>query len=129
MRKSESTRSKKNVKPVPAVGYAVINSTFNNTIISVTKTDGKVLVQKSGGNKQKHAKKSTPYAAEEAGKEAGAVMIERGMKEIHVSLKGSGMGRESAVRGLSSAGLKILTITEKTPIAHNGVRRRKKKRN
>jgi small subunit ribosomal protein S11 len=116
-------------KKAPVTGIAYVDSTFNNTIITVTTVSGDAVASCSGGRTQKGARKATAHAAEEAGKFVGARVVEMGMAEVHVRIKGPGSGRDAAVRGLAAAGLRVMTVTECTPIPHNGCRRRKKKRN
>ena len=110
------------------MGQAHITSTFNNTIITITTPGGDTVRCGSGGKTQKGARKATAHAAEEAAKFAGAKAVDLGMNQVVVFLKGPGSGRESAVKGLYTAGLKVLQIIECTPMPHNGCRRRKKKR-
>lgn len=128
MAQTKSNKSTNSKQRAPAVGNAYITSTFNNTNVTLTNPNGDVLCWGSGGKTQKGARKSTAHAAEEAAKYAGAKAVALGMSQIYVYLKGPGGGRESAVRGLNSSGLKVLQIVECTPIPHNGCRRRKKKR-
>ena len=128
MAQTKSNKSSNSKQKASAVGNAYITSTFNNTNVTLTNPNGDVLCWASGGKTQKNARKSTAHAAEEAAKYAGAKAVSLGMSQICVYLKGPGGGRESAVRGLNSAGLKVLQIVECTPIPHNGCRRRKKKR-
>ncbi len=109
-------------------GIAVINSTFNNTIVTITNPNGDVVASSSGGVTQKGARKATAFAGEEAAKAAASKASELGMDEVHVKIIGAGNARDSGTRGLYSGGLKILTISELTGIPHNGCRRRKKKR-
>ena len=113
---------------VSSTGIAVINSTFNNTIVTLTNPNGDVVAFSSGGRTQKGARKATAFAGEEAAKTAAQKAIELGMSEVHVKIKGCGNARDSGTRGLAAGGLKILTISELTGIPHNGCRRRKKKR-
>jgi small subunit ribosomal protein S11 len=119
---------KKTSKKAPSLGNAYIKATFNNTVVTITTPSGDTACWASGGKTQKNARKSTSHAAEEAAKYAGARAVDMGMSQVCVMIKGPGSGRESAVRGLHSAGLKVLRIVEATPIPHNGCRRRKKKR-
>jgi small subunit ribosomal protein S11 len=119
---------KKTSKKAPSLGNAYIKATFNNTVVTITTPSGDTVCWASGGKTQKNARKSTSHAAEEAAKYAGARAVDMGMSQVCVMIKGPGSGRESAVRGLHSAGLKVLRIVEATPIPHNGCRRRKKKR-
>lgn len=119
---------KKAQKKAPSLGNAYIQATFNNTVVTITTPSGDTVCWASGGKTQKNARKSTSHAAEEAAKYAGARAVDMGMSQVCVMIKGPGSGRESAVRGLHAAGLKVLRIVECTPVPHNGCRRRKKKR-
>ena len=110
-------------------GIAHIKSTFNNTIISITDIDGNIVSWCSTGMVGfKGTKKGTPFAAQQAGEQAGNKAIECGMKNIEVVVKGPGAGRETAIRALQSTGLEIKAIKDVTPIPHNGCRPRKKRR-
>ena len=126
---SKSSKSKKKVKKNIQFGVAHINSTFNNTIITITDTTGNTVSWSSSGNKGfKGSRKSTPFAAQLAAEEAGKKAIEHGMKNIEIIIKGPGNGRESAIRALGSTGLNITVIKDVTPIPHNGCRPSKKRR-
>lgn len=126
---SKSSKSKKKVKKNIPFGVAHINSTFNNTIITITDTTGNTISWSSSGNKGfKGSRKSTPFAAQLAAEEAGKKAIEHGMKNIEIIIKGPGNGRESAIRALGSTGLNITVIKDVTPIPHNGCRPSKKRR-
>ena len=126
---SKSSKSKKKVKKNIPFGVALINSTFNNTIITITDTTGNTVSWSSSGNKGfKGSRKSTPFAAQLAAEEAGKKAIEHGMKNIEIIIKGPGNGRESAIRALGSTGLNITVIKDVTPIPHNGCRPSKKRR-
>ena len=126
---SKSSRSKKKVKKNIPFGVAHINSTFNNTIVTITDTTGNTVSWSSSGNKGfKGSRKSTPFAAQLAAEEAGKKAIEHGMKNIEIIIKGPGNGRESAIRALGSTGLNITVIKDVTPIPHNGCRPSKKRR-
>ena len=126
---SKSSKSKKKVKKNISFGVAHINSTFNNTIITITDTTGNTISWSSSGNKGfKGSRKSTPFAAQLAAEEAGKKAIEHGMKNIEIIIKGPGNGRESAIRALGSTGLNITVIKDETPIPHNGCRPSKKRR-
>ena len=110
-------------------GLAYIRATFNNTIVSITDKKGNVLAWASGGNVGfKGSRKSTPYAAQLAAAEAGKKAVELGLEKVGVLVKGPGAGRESAIRALQTAGLKINMIRDITPIPHNGCRPPKKRR-
>lgn len=120
--------SKKGRNSAPTTGVATVNSTFNNTIITIADLNGHTICAASGGITQKGSRKATSHAAQEAAKIVGKKVADMGMIEVKVILKGPGSGRDSAVRGLSTSGLKVLTIADRTPIPHGGVRQRKKKR-
>jgi small subunit ribosomal protein S11 len=124
--KSSVRSRKKNQRNVPA-GIAHIFASFNNTIVTITDLAGKVLVCFSAGRAGfSGSRKSNVFAAAVAGQEAGkAVILSCGMKEVEVELKGPGAGRESAARGVQSAGLVVTTIRDVTPVAHNGCKARK----
>ena len=128
-KKKESTTSKKkNLKNVP-VGIAHIHSTFNNTIVSITDADGKVVVWRSGGTSGfKGTKKGTPFAAQIAAEQAAQVAIENGMKQIEIKIKGPGSGREASIRSIQATGLEVTRIVDITPVPHNGARPPKKRR-
>ncbi len=126
---SKNSKSKKKVKKNIPFGVAHINSTFNNTIITITDTTGNTISWSSSGNKGfKGSRKSTPFAAQLAAEEAGKKAIEHGMKNIEIIIKGPGNGRESAIRALGSTGLNITVIKDVTPIPHNGCRPSKRRR-
>tara|TARA_B100000287_G_scaffold382923_1_gene388380 strand:+ start:1825 stop:2214 length:390 start_codon:yes stop_codon:yes gene_type:complete len=122
-------KTKKKIKKNIPSGVAHINSTFNNTIVTITDTSGNTVSWSSSGNKGfKGSRKSTPFAAQLAAEEAGKKAIEHGMKNIEIIIKGPGNGRESAIRALGSTGLNITIIKDITPIPHNGCRPSKKRR-
>ncbi len=126
---TKSSKSKKKVKKNIPSGIAHINSTFNNTIITITDTTGNTISWSSSGNKGfKGSRKSTPFAAQLAAEEAGKKAMEHGMKHVEVVIKGPGNGRESAIRALGSTGLNITVIKDITPIPHNGCRPSKRRR-
>ena len=113
-----------------AVGQAHIKSTFNNTIISITDAQGNVISWQSGGTVGfKGSRKSTPFAAQIAAEAAAKAAMEHGLHKVTVFVKGPGSGRETAIRSLQAAGLEVSGIQDKTPIAHNGCRPRKRRRN
>ena len=117
---SKASKTKKKVKKNIVSGIAHINSTFNNTIITITDNTGNTISWSSSGNKGfKGSRKSTPFAAQLAAEEAGKKAMEHGMKNIEVVVKGPGNGRESAIRALNSTGLNISIIKDITPIPHN----------
>ena len=126
---TNKTKSKKKVKKNIPSGIAHINSTFNNTIVTITDTSGNTISWSSSGNKGfKGSRKSTPFAAQLAAEEAGKKAMEHGMKHVEVVIKGPGNGRESAIRALGSTGLNITVIKDITPIPHNGCRPSKRRR-
>ena len=126
---TKATKSKKKTKKNIPSGVAHINSTFNNTIITITDTTGNTISWSSSGNKGfKGSRKSTPFAAQLAAEEAGKKAMEHGMKHVEVVIKGPGNGRESAIRALGSTGLTITVIKDITPIPHNGCRPSKRRR-
>ncbi len=111
-------------------GMAYINATFNNTIVSITDTEGNVLTQKSAGAVGfKGSRKSTSFAAQQAASAAATEAIENGMRTVDVFVKGPGSGRDAAVRSIQSAGVNVVSIKDVTPMPHNGCRPRKKPRN
>ena len=110
-------------------GQAHIFARFNNTIVSITDTSGNVLAWSSAGQSGfKGSRKSTPYAARLAGQAAAKNALDVGVVEVDVYVKGPGPGRESALRALGASGLRVLSITDVTPIPHNGCRPKKKRR-
>ncbi|PKL13471.1 MAG: 30S ribosomal protein S11 [Spirochaetae bacterium HGW-Spirochaetae-6] len=129
MAKRNRETKKKVIKKNVARGIAHIYASFNNTVISITDTNGNVIAWSSAGaNEFKGARKSTPFAAQITAENAAKKAVEHGMKEVHVRVKGPGVGRESAIRALDVAGLAILSITDVTPIPHNGCRPPKRRR-
>ena len=127
--KKSSYSKKKKVKKGILNGIAYVQSTFNNTIVSIADTDGNVISWASAGQKGfKGSRKSTPYAAQVAADSAAAKALEYGMKVLTVEIKGPGSGRETALRALQSRGFKILSIKDTTPLPHNGTRPPKKRR-
>ena len=122
---SKKIKIKKNILN----GIAYVQSTFNNTIISIADTSGNVISWASAGQKGfKGSRKSTPYAAQVAADAAAAKAIEVGMKFLSVEIKGPGSGRETALRALQARGFKIISIKDTTPMPHNGSRPPKKRR-
>jgi small subunit ribosomal protein S11 len=110
-------------------GLAFIQSSFNNTIVTLTDPDGNVLAwSSSGASGFKGSRKSTPYAAGLAGDAAARKAMEHGMRQVNVFVKGPGSGREAAIRSLQAAGLDVMSIVDRTPIPHNGCRPPKKRR-
>jgi len=120
---------KKKVKKTVSDGIAHIHASFNNTIVTITDRQGNALSwATSGGSGFRGSRKSTPFAAQVAADRAGQAAREFGLKNLDVHVKGPGPGRDSAVRGLNNAGYKITSITDVTPIPHNGCRPPKKRR-
>jgi small subunit ribosomal protein S11 len=120
---------KKKIKKTVIDAMAHVQASFNNTIITITDRQGNALAwATSGGSGFRGSRKSTPFAAQVAAERAGDVAIEYGVKNIDVLVKGPGPGRESAVRALNAKGFKITSITDVTPLPHNGCRPRKKRR-
>lgn len=120
---------KKKIKKNIPKGIAHVHATFNNTIVTISDEAGNVLSWSSAGTLGfKGSKKSTPYAAQLIAEAAGKGAMEHGVKTIQVEVKGPGPGRDAAVRSLSGVGLEIVSIYDKTPLPHNGVRPRKKPR-
>lgn len=118
-------RERKNI----ASGSAHIQSTFNNTIVTISDTKGNVISWASaGGLGFRGSRKSTPFAAQSAAETAAKAAIEHGMKTVEVFVKGPGSGREAAIRALQSAGLDVTMIKDVTPIPHNGCRPPKRRR-
>lgn len=118
-------REKKNI----SAGVAHVNASFNNTKITITDAQGNTIAWSSAGTMGfKGSRKSTPFAAQMAGEDAGAKAQEHGMKTLEVQVRGPGSGRESALRALQAVGFQITSIRDVTPIPHNGCRPRKRRR-
>jgi small subunit ribosomal protein S11 len=124
-----SPKGKKKVKKNVAIGIAHVLASFNNTVITVTDTQGNTISWSSCGARQfKGSRKSTPFAAQVASEVAGRAAIEQGIKNLDVEIKGPGPGRENAIRAVQAMGLKVRLISDITPIPHNGCRPPKKRR-
>ncbi|MEO8768269.1 MAG: 30S ribosomal protein S11 [Nitrosospira sp.] len=124
-----ATRVRKRIKKNVAEGIAHVHASFNNTIVTITDRQGNALSwATSGGAGFKGSRKSTPFAAQVAAEQASKVAQECGVKNLEVRIKGPGPGRESAVRALNAAGFKITSISDVTPVPHNGCRPPKKRR-
>ena len=122
------TRKKKEKKSIPS-GVAHIQATFNNTIVTITDPRGNTVAWSSAGVQGfKGSRKSTPYAAQTAVEDAAKKAMEHGMRTVEVYIKGPGSGRESALRGLQSAGFNVTMIRDVTPVPHNGCRPPKRRR-
>ena len=125
MAKSTKKKTKKNV----VRGVAHVFASFNNTIVTIADPEGNtVATGSSGAMGFKGTRKSTPFATMRAGEKAAVAAIRHGMKEINVRIKGAGSGRESSIRSMAKAGLKILSIEDVTPLPHNGCRAKKRRR-
>ena len=128
VKKSSYSKKKKIKRNIPS-GIAYVQSSFNNTIVSIADTQGNIISWSSAGQKGfKGSRKSTPYAAQVAADSAAAKALEYGMKVLSVEVKGPGSGRETALRALQSRGFKIISIKDTTPMPHNGTRPPKKRR-
>ena len=125
MAKSTKKKTKKSV----VRGVAHVFASFNNTIVTIADPEGNTIATGSSGAMGfKGTRKSTPFAAMRAGDKAAVAAIRHGMKEINVRIKGAGSGRESSIRSMAKAGLKILSIEDVTPLPHNGCRAKKRRR-
>lgn len=124
-----STRVRRRERKNITSGVAHVNATFNNTMITITDAQGNAIAWSSAGSQGfKGSRKSTPYAAQMAGEDAGRKAMDHGMKTLEVEVKGPGAGRESALRALQAVGFTITSIKDVTPIPHNGCRPRKRRR-
>ncbi len=129
MVKKPAPKAKKKIQRNTPSGIAHVQSSFNNTIVSITDLSGNVISWASAGKVNfSGSRKSSAFAATVAAQDAAKVAMSAGMKEVEVNLKGPGAGRESAVRGLQSSGLMITLIRDTTPVPHNGCRARKRRR-
>jgi len=123
------TRTRRKEKKNVPVGRAYIESTFNNTVITLTDLSGSVLSWASAGTAGfKGSRKSTPYAAGQAAETAARRAMDHGLRQVEVRVKGPGSGREAAIRALQAAGLQVTSIRDATPIPHNGCRPPKRRR-
>ena len=122
-------KTKKKAKRIVTDGIVHVQASFNNTIITITDRQGNALSwATSGGAGFRGSRKSTPFAAQVAAEKAGRVALDYGVKTLEVRIKGPGPGRESAVRALNALGFKISSITDVTPVPHNGCRPPKRRR-
>ena len=129
MAKSTTQRPRRRERKNIVSGVAHVNATFNNTMITISDAQGNAIAWSSAGSQGfKGSRKSTPYAAQVAGEDAGRKAMEHGMKILEVQVKGPGAGRESALRSLQAVGFTITAIRDVTPIPHNGCRPRKRRR-
>ncbi len=125
----EATRVKRRERKNITSGVAHVNSSFNNTMVTITDVQGNTIAWSSSGTMGfKGSRKSTPYAAQVAAEDAGKKAAEHGVKTLEVNVSGPGSGRESALRALQSVGFTITTIRDVTPIPHNGCRPPKRRR-
>ncbi len=124
-----AAKTKKKIKRVVTDGIVHVQASFNNTIVTITDRQGNALSwATSGGAGFRGSRKSTPFAAQVAAEKAGRVAVDYGVKNVDVRIKGPGPGRESAVRSLNALGIKVNSITDITPIPHNGCRPPKRRR-
>jgi small subunit ribosomal protein S11 len=129
MAKAPAPRKRKRDRKNIATGVVHIKSSFNNTIVSITDTEGNVISwASSGGVGFSGSRKSTPYAAQMAAEKAGRAAMEQGLRRVEVHVKGPGSGRESALRALQAVGFQITSIRDVTSIPHHGVRPSKRRR-
>jgi small subunit ribosomal protein S11 len=129
MAKSPKARTKKKERRYVLQGIVHISSTFNNTIVTSTDSQGQVIAWGSAGTAGfKGAKKGTPFAAQQAAESVAKRSMDQGMRQVEVLVKGPGAGRETAIRALQSSGLEITLIKDVTPIPHNGCRPPKRRR-
>ncbi len=125
MAKAKRKKVRRNV----SVGIAFIKATFNNTLVTITDTKGETICWASAGTSGfKGSRKSTPFAGQLAAQQAAEKALKFGMREVDVKVKGPGSGRESAITAIQSAGLKIKSIEDITPLPHNGCRPKKRRR-
>ncbi len=126
----KKTNRKKKAKLSFTKGIAHIHCSFNNTIVSISDEQGKVIAWASSGSVgYKHTRKSTPFAAQVAAETCAKACYDRGLRSVSVRIKGPGPGRETALRALDKAGLKVDSIVDVTPVPHNGCRPQKRPRN
>ena len=129
MAKPKSRKRKSKIKRNVSEGIAHVHATFNNTIVTITDRQGNVLCWATAGKMDfKGSRKSTPFAAQMASENCAKSAMDMGMKYIDVEVRGPGPGRDSAVRALNAAGLEVGSITDVTPIPHNGCRPPKRRR-
>lgn len=129
MAEKKVVKTKKRDRKNVVAGVAHINSTFNNTLVTITDTNGNAIAWSSCGAKGfKGSRKSTPYAAQVAADDAARKAMEHGLKSVDIVVMGPGSGRESAVRAFGAVGLTVTSIKDVTPLPHNGCRARKRRR-
>ena len=128
-KKSGAAKPRKKVKRMVTDAVAHVHASFNNTIITITDRQGNALSwASSGGQGFKGSRKSTPFAAQVASEVAGRAAMEQGIKNLDVEIRGPGPGRESSVRALAALGIRITSISDVTPVPHNGCRPQKRRR-
>jgi small subunit ribosomal protein S11 len=126
--KGKKTFKKKEKKNIP-IGIVHISASFNNTMVSITDTAGNLIAQSSSGARGfRGSRKGTPFAAQQAASEAAGKALDAGMRECEVRVKGPGGGRESAIRAINNAGIRVTSIRDTTPVPHNGCRPPKRRR-
>ncbi len=129
MAQKKRTRARRRERKSIASGRAYVQSTFNNTLVTLTDPEGNVIAWGSSGTAGfKGSRKGTPYAAQLAARDAARKAMEHGLRQVEVYVKGPGSGREAAIRSLQNSGLYITSITDVTPIPHNGCRPPKRRR-
>ena len=129
MAQKKRNKSRRRERKSIPVGRAYIQSSFNNTIVTLTDPQGNVLAWGSSGSARfKGSRKGTPYAAQLAARDAVRKGMEQGLRQVEVFVKGPGSGREAAIRSLQASGLNVTSIRDVTPIPHNGCRPRKRRR-
>lgn len=127
--KQSKGRSKRRVRKNVPFGQAHVKTSFNNTIVTLTDPAGNAIAWSSAGsNGFKGSRKSTPYAAQVTAEQAARRAMEHGLRQVDVYVKGPGSGREMAIRSLQSSGVQVISITDTTPIPHNGCRPPKRRR-
>jgi len=125
----EGKKAKKKDRRVPPVGVAHIQASFNNTIVTITDTEGTVICWSSAGKAGfKGSRKSTPFAAQVAAEATAREALGQGLRKVEIWVKGPGAGREAAIRSIQAAGLEVTAIRDVTPIPHNGCRPPKRRR-
>ena len=129
MAKEAQTRVRRRERKNIASGVAHVNSTFNNTMITITDAQGNTIAWSSSGTMGfKGSRKSTPYAAQMAAEKAARAAMEHGLRRVEVQVKGPGSGRDTAVRSIQSTGIEVTSIKDVTPVPHNGCRQPKRRR-
>jgi small subunit ribosomal protein S11 len=127
--KATRGRTRRRVKKNIAIGHAHIKTSFNNTIVTLTDREGNVIAWETAGSAGfKGSRKSTPYAAQITADAAARKGMEHGLQKVDVYVKGPGSGRETAIRSLQAAGLEVTSVTDVSPVPHNGCRPRKRRR-